>query len=61
MNGDVLNGGALTGIDQGFENVMGRLFPIIGLHDKVVLEANLGIDLESKPFLWKQETEVLDH
>ncbi|KAH6690215.1 hypothetical protein BKA61DRAFT_286666 [Leptodontidium sp. MPI-SDFR-AT-0119] len=45
-------------IEEGFNNVMGRLFPVLGLCDKVKLETNFGIDLENKPFLWTEKTEV---
>lgn len=36
---------------------MGRLFPVVGLNDKVKLQANFGADLDNKPFLWKEKTE----
>ena len=42
-----LNG---TKVDQTFGKVEGRLFPLVGLHDKVFLETNFG----TKPFLWKE-------
>ena len=45
----------LDGVAHGFENVFGRLFPVVGLSDKVKLEANFGIYAENKPFLWKAE------
>jgi hypothetical protein len=45
-------------IETGFERVMGRLFPVVGLKDKATLVANFGGDLDSKPFLWKENEEV---
>ncbi|KAH7400088.1 hypothetical protein BKA64DRAFT_707768 [Cadophora sp. MPI-SDFR-AT-0126] len=47
-----------TLLSHGFDNVVGRLFPVVGLSDKVKLETNFGIDLENKPFLWKEEIGV---
>jgi hypothetical protein len=45
-------------IDKGFERVMGRLFPVVGLKDKATLVANFGGDLDSRPFVWKENEEV---
>lgn len=37
-----------TRLESGFENVQGRLFPLLGLVDDVVLETNF-----TGPFVWK--------
>jgi ankyrin repeat protein len=37
-------------LENGFDNVQGRLFPLLGLRHKVVLETNF-----EGPFLWKNE------
>ena len=37
-----------TKLQSGFENVQGRLFPLLGLSDDVVLETNF-----TGPFVWK--------
>lgn len=42
-----------TMIEYGFEKVHGRLFPVVGLSDKISLVANFGGDLDARPFLWK--------
>ena len=40
-----------------FENVRGRLFPVLGLEENVAIEANFGNDLMNKPFKWSDEVE----
>jgi hypothetical protein len=37
--------------DRSFGNFKGRVFPVLGLKDKVQLRTNFGTDL-SKPFKW---------
>ncbi|KAF1976169.1 hypothetical protein BU23DRAFT_528521 [Bimuria novae-zelandiae CBS 107.79] len=39
-------------LQSGFDNVQGRLFPVLGLKDSVVAETNF-----TGPFIWKAETE----
>lgn len=39
-----------TKLESGFENVQGRLFPVLGLSDDVCLETNF-----TGPFKWKGE------
>jgi hypothetical protein len=45
-------------IEKGFERVMGRLFPVVGLKDKATLVANFGGDLDSRPFVWKEDKDA---
>ena len=41
--------------DFAFENVRGRLFPLLGLEDKVALSTNFGDNLASRAFKWNPE------
>lgn len=45
-------------IEHGFDKVHGRLFPVVGLSDKVTLVANFGVDLDTRPFLWKDGMDI---
>lgn len=45
-------------IDHGFDDVMGRLFPVVGLKDPLAVEANFGNDFESKPFKWVEGMDI---
>ena len=38
-----------------FTGVRGRLFPVVGLHGRVSVEANFGNDLKEKPFVWTRD------
>ena len=38
-----------------FDNVRGRLFPVLGLDESVAVEANFGNDVQNKPFKWSDE------
>lgn len=40
-----------------FEAVRGRLFPVLGLNDEVIVATNFGTDLE-KPFKWTPDTQM---
>jgi ankyrin repeat protein len=39
-------------LESGFDNVRGRVFPLLGLHERVELETNF-----KGPFMWKEEKE----
>lgn len=41
--------------------MVGRMFPLIGLQDRVVLEGSLCIGLENKSILQKEEVELSDN
>lgn len=43
-------------LESDFNNVQGRLFPLLGLKDEVVVEANF-----TGPFLWKDDSEKAAH
>ena len=45
-----------------FQNIKGRLFPVIGFEDKTPVIVNLGNDLDNKPFKWdgKEKPQVAD-
>ena len=45
---------ALASIDSYFEDVTGRLFPVLGLKDAVAVETNF----DTKPFLWQKAVET---
>lgn len=40
-----------------FENVKGRLFPVLGFRDSISITANFGNDIKSRPFKWSEEIE----
>lgn len=40
-----------------FENVKGRLFPVLGFRDSIAITANFGNEVKSKPFRWSEEVE----
>ena len=42
--------------DQSFEGFRGRVFPVLGLKDKVQVRTNFGTD-PSKPFKWIPQTD----
>ena len=42
-----------------FDDVRGRLFPVLGLMDDVAIEANFGNDLVNKPFKWSEDSGVV--
>ncbi|KAI9774482.1 MAG: hypothetical protein M1839_001715 [Geoglossum umbratile] len=44
--------------DVAFDDVRGRLFPVLGFQDRVAVETNFGDDLEGRPFLWVEKEDT---